>query len=46
MPDGFDTQRLFDANCLRLSCGHPWSAHIEKGIETLGALTAQMLAGG
>jgi DNA-binding transcriptional MocR family regulator len=67
MPEGFDTQRLFEraiargvcfapgaifsasqshANCLRLSCGHPWSAHIEKGIETLGALTAQMLAGG
>lgn len=31
------------ANCLRLSCGHPWDARIEGSIETLGALAAKML---
>jgi DNA-binding transcriptional MocR family regulator len=31
------------ANCLRLSCGHPWNARIEGSIETLGALAAEML---
>jgi DNA-binding transcriptional MocR family regulator len=31
------------ANCLRLSCGHPWDARIERSIETLGALAAEML---
>jgi len=30
-------------HCLRLSCAHPWSARIEQGVETLGALTTQML---
>jgi DNA-binding transcriptional MocR family regulator len=28
-------------NCLRLSCGHPWDARIEKGIATLGALASR-----
>jgi DNA-binding transcriptional MocR family regulator len=27
-------------NCLRLSCGHPWHARIEKGVTTLGALAS------
>jgi DNA-binding transcriptional MocR family regulator len=27
-------------NCLRLSCGHPWDARIEKGVATLGALAS------
>jgi DNA-binding transcriptional MocR family regulator len=30
-------------NCLRLSCAHPWSARIEKGIATLGALASAQL---
>jgi DNA-binding transcriptional MocR family regulator len=30
-------------NCLRLSCGHPWDARIEKGIATLGALASSGL---
>jgi DNA-binding transcriptional MocR family regulator len=30
-------------NCLRLSCGHPWDARIEKGIATLGALASSAL---
>ncbi|MBO0763171.1 MAG: PLP-dependent aminotransferase family protein [Hyphomicrobiaceae bacterium] len=25
-------------NCLRLSCAHPWTARIERGVATLGAL--------
>jgi DNA-binding transcriptional MocR family regulator len=33
------------ARCMRLSCGHPWSARIERGIETLGALASAALAG-
>jgi DNA-binding transcriptional MocR family regulator len=32
-------------NCLRLSCGHPWDARIEKGIATLGALASSALPG-
>lgn len=30
-------------NCLRLSCGHPWSARIERGIAMLGALASSSL---
>lgn len=30
-------------NCLRISCGHPWDAHIEGGITMLGALAASAL---
>jgi DNA-binding transcriptional MocR family regulator len=30
-------------NCLRLSCGHPWNARIERGIATLGALASAEL---
>jgi DNA-binding transcriptional MocR family regulator len=30
-------------NCLRLSCATPWSARLEKGVETLGALAAARL---
>jgi DNA-binding transcriptional MocR family regulator len=29
-------------NCLRLSCGHPWNARIERGITTLGALASAL----
>jgi DNA-binding transcriptional MocR family regulator len=31
------------ANCLRLSCGHPWDERLEDSIRTLGELTAQMV---
>ena len=31
-------------NCLRLSCGHPWDAWIERGIATLGALASSRLS--
>src|SRR5690606_34494619 len=27
-------------NCLRLSCAHPWSARLEQGVATLGALAS------
>src|SRR5262245_6241846 len=30
-------------NCLRLSCGHPWDARIEKSVMTLGALASSQL---
>jgi DNA-binding transcriptional MocR family regulator len=30
-------------NCLRISCGHPWNARIERGITTLGALASAAL---
>src|SRR5262249_50539994 len=30
-------------NCLRLSCAHPWSARIEKGVTTLGTLASSQL---
>lgn len=33
----FSPQGLF-RNCLRLSCGNPWSPRIEQGIATLGAI--------
>ncbi len=31
-------------NCLRLSCGHPFDARIEKGVMTLGALASSQLS--
>jgi DNA-binding transcriptional MocR family regulator len=31
-------------NCIRLSCGTPWSARIEAGIATLGSLALEMMA--
>jgi DNA-binding transcriptional MocR family regulator len=31
-------------NCLRLSCATPWSARLEEGVATLGALAARQLA--
>jgi DNA-binding transcriptional MocR family regulator len=31
-------------NCLRLSCGHPWDARIEKGVAMLGALASSALS--
>jgi DNA-binding transcriptional MocR family regulator len=33
------------ANCLRLSCGHPWQPRIESGLKTLGELARAALAG-
>ncbi|MFD0895937.1 PLP-dependent aminotransferase family protein [Luteolibacter ambystomatis] len=33
----FSPQGLF-RNCLRLSCGNPWTPRIEEGIATLGAI--------
>jgi DNA-binding transcriptional MocR family regulator len=40
----FAPGRIFSAsdryrNCLRLSCGHPWSAEIQQAVLKLGALT-------
>lgn len=32
------------ANCLRLSCGYPWDARIEKGLKILGELAGGALA--
>jgi DNA-binding transcriptional MocR family regulator len=32
-------------NCLRLSCGHPWDARIERAVETLGALANGAVSG-
>ncbi len=32
-------------NCLRVSCATPWSARLEAGVATLGALAAAQLAG-
>jgi DNA-binding transcriptional MocR family regulator len=29
-------------NCIRLNCGHPWSAPIEKAIATLGRLASEL----
>jgi DNA-binding transcriptional MocR family regulator len=29
-------------NCIRLNCGHPWSAPIEKAITTLGRLASEL----
>jgi DNA-binding transcriptional MocR family regulator len=31
------------ANCLRLSCGYPWDARIERGVARLGALVQEAL---
>ena len=31
-------------NCLRISCASPWSARLEGGVATLGALAAAQLA--
>jgi DNA-binding transcriptional MocR family regulator len=28
------------AGCLRLSCGYPWDARIEKGLTTLGEIAS------
>jgi len=28
-------------NCLRLSCGHPWTPRIENGVATLGAIAVR-----
>jgi DNA-binding transcriptional MocR family regulator len=32
------------AHCLRLSCGYPWSARIEKGLKILGRIASEALA--
>lgn len=32
------------SNCMRLSCGFPWSDRIERGVRTLGALAATLAA--
>lgn len=36
----FSPQGLF-RNCLRLSCGHPWSPRIQNGIATLGKIVTR-----
>lgn len=33
----FSAKRQF-GNCIRLNCGHPWSAQIEEAVRTLGRL--------
>lgn len=35
--DAFSAGKRY-TNCLRLSCGYPWDARMQHGIETLGAL--------
>jgi DNA-binding transcriptional MocR family regulator len=45
---GFVPGHLFSAqgkyhNCLRLSCGHPWNEHLERGVETIGNLVKAQL---
>ncbi len=35
--DAFSATRRY-AHCMRLSCGYPWSARLERAVETLGAL--------
>lgn len=39
----FSPQGFF-RNCLRLSCGHPWTSRIEEGLATLGALFTRHVA--
>jgi DNA-binding transcriptional MocR family regulator len=34
----FSANRKKFRNCLRISCGHPWSPQIENALETLGKL--------
>lgn len=36
----FSAQRGF-GNCIRLNCGHPWSAQIEQAVRSLGQLAAE-----
>ncbi|HSI83176.1 MAG: PLP-dependent aminotransferase family protein [Candidatus Methylacidiphilales bacterium] len=38
----FSSQQKY-SNFVRLSCGHPWSARFEQGIETLGRLAKEQL---
>jgi DNA-binding transcriptional MocR family regulator len=40
--DVFSASNRF-SNCLRLSCGHPWDARIERAVETLGALAKEAI---
>ena len=42
--DAFSAGRRY-ANCLRLSCGHPWDARMQAAIETLGRLAQEAAAG-
>jgi DNA-binding transcriptional MocR family regulator len=35
--DVFSASKRY-GNCLRLSCGHPWDARIERAVMTLGEL--------
>jgi len=33
-------------NFIRLNCGHPWSAEIERAVETLGRLVKKLILPG
>jgi DNA-binding transcriptional MocR family regulator len=39
----FSAQRRF-ANFMRLNFGHPWSSRTDEAIQTLGAMTAQLMS--
>lgn len=41
--DAFTASNRY-ANCLRLSCGHPWDSRIERSVITLGALASAALS--
>ena len=41
--DAFSASNRY-ANCLRLSCGHPWDSRIERSVITLGALASAALS--
>ncbi|NBD32692.1 MAG: hypothetical protein GVY17_06950 [Cyanobacteria bacterium] len=34
--------KSLNRNCLRLSCGLPWSSAVEQALKTLGTLTHQL----
>ncbi len=43
--DVFSATRRY-AHCMRLSCGAPWSAPIERALETLGVMARETAQGG
>jgi DNA-binding transcriptional MocR family regulator len=43
VPGGLFTASGGYRNCLRLSCSHDWSARIERSVERLGELAAELL---
>lgn len=43
MPGAITTNSLGSKNCIRISCGHPFTERSEQGIQTLGLIIAGML---